>query len=389
MYNFDEIIDRRNTKSAKWDRVDSEQIPMWIADMDFKAPDFIIDYFKVKFHNTLNFGYSDFRGMKDELTLAVDSWQRERYGITVPLESISFTTGVVPTISFVINAFTNVNDAVIINQPAYPPFIDCIVNNSRKMVVSNLKNVSGRYEFDFEDIEEKIKINNVKLYILCNPHNPSGRVWGSDELKRIGCICKQYGVIVLSDEIWRDIVFHEHHFTSFLAADRNHANITIMASSATKTFNLVGTKTAFVVIPDEKLREQYLKARTAAKLEEIDILNITSYATAIAFVNGEQYVKELNLYLETNRDFICKYIENYIPVIKVVHPESTYLIWLDFRGNNLADCEIERVLRDEAKVVLSPGISFGKTGSGFMRLNFATPRSVLTIALEQMKNVLK
>ncbi|MDR0846361.1 MAG: pyridoxal phosphate-dependent aminotransferase [Lactobacillales bacterium] len=385
MYNFDEVIERRNTNCDKWDKAPEGVIPMSIADMDFALAPFLRDHVTKAFANNPVLGYGNYDAESDCINKAVRAWQKERYNVDVPAESVSFAIGVVPAMVMAIEAFTKEGDAILINQPVYPPFADVVVNNNRDLIVNNLIEVDGRYEVDFHQFEADITSNNVKLYFLCNPHNPGGRVWTETELCKIGLICKRHNVLVFSDEIWRDIVFAPAKFTSFLAVDPSHADFSIVASAATKTFNIAASKTSFTIIPNPKLNAIYLKKRSATKLYEINILNALSDLTRVAYEEGADYLDELVKYLQANRDFAIRFFKDFLPHVKVQVPEGTYLMWLDFSYYKIDDKALQSRLSEEARVMLNPGPTFGKVGANHARLNFACPRSVLEEALHRLK----
>ncbi|PNK60781.1 MalY/PatB family protein [Psychrobacter sp. FDAARGOS_221] len=379
-YNFDDIIDRRNTGSIKW-HYEDDTIPLWVADMDFKAAQPILDSIsKVVEHGVL--GYTK---QTDALYDAIINWHSSRYGLTLNKEDILFSPGVIPSMSLMLNLFTEVGDAVLINDPIYAPFVIKTKLNGCKVINSALKEVNGRYEFDLADIEAKIKKHKVKLFLLCNPHNPGGRVWTKDELKAIVELCKKYQVAIVSDEIHQDLTLSGHQFTPLLSLADDYQHMVVSLTSMTKTFNVAGIKGSMIFVKDKALRIQIQKQQ---KLNDEYELNLFAYTVMqSAYEQGGEWLEQALAYIEKNIDFTIDYLATHLPDIKVMRPEASYLIWLDCSAYGNDDKALYDQLR-EAKVELNSGIQYGQEGHLKLRINVACPQSILKEGLERMKQAL-
>lgn len=382
-YNFDEIIDRRNTDSVKYDQVEksgkpADVLPLWVADMDFRTAPGIVERLSADAAFGI-YGYSE--GGEDYFR-AVSGWYRERFGWTVEKEWLVQTPGVVFAINIAVRALTEEGDAVIIQQPVYYPFSAAIRNNGRKLINSGLVLRNGRYEIDFEDLEKKIVENNVKLFILCSPHNPVGRVWTEEELRRIGGICLAHGVKVISDEIHSDFVYEGHRHHVFTTVDPAFEAISIVCTAPSKTFNLAGLQVSNIFIPDQQMREAFQKQMQLIGYGGINLIGL--HACQAAYETGREWLEELKIYLKGNLDFVREYLEKNLPMIRLIEPEGTYLIWLDCRGLGLPEEELERLIVQEAKLWLDAGVMFGESGEGFERINIACPRAVVREAMERL-----
>lgn len=386
MSEFDQVYQRRNTNSVKWDRIaeeykQSDLLPLWVADMDFKALPALTEAFEEYLKKGI-YGYSTF---PNSLYEAIISWQNRRYRYSLKKEEILFNSGVVPSIALAVQAYTSEGEAVLIHDPVYTPFANVIKNNNRQLIRNTLKEVNNHFEIDFDEMEQAIVAHNVKLFILSNPHNPGGRVWSLDELQQIGDLCKKHQVIVVSDEIHQDLVFQPNKFTSFQTVDASFADFSIVLTSATKTFNLAGIKNSMAFIKQPELRKKFSAVQTKNAAYEINTFGLIG--TEAAYDHGEQWLNELLEYLKENLEFICEFIEEKLPKVSYQKPEGTYLIWLDFSAYNLSDSELEKKMIQEAKVVLNAGRSFGPAGTNHMRLNFACPRTTLAEGLERIASV--
>ncbi|HGD3936908.1 TPA: MalY/PatB family protein, partial [Streptococcus agalactiae] len=286
--------------------------------------------------------------------------------------------GVIPAISVAIQAFTKEGDAVLINTPVYPPFARTIKYNNRHLVSNSLLNNNQYFEIDVKQLEKDIIENNVKLYIFCSPHNPGGRVWTKGEIQKIGDICKRYNVILVSDEIHQDLVLFDNVHHSFNTVDSTFKELSVILSSATKTFNIAGTKNSFAIIENEKLRSDFKKRQIANNQQEISSLGLL--ATEVAFTKGKQWLKALKMELEGSIEYLYEQLTQKTH-IKVMKPEGTYLVWLDFSAYNLTHLEIQEKLRYDAKLILNDGLTFGKEGKKHARINVAAPRSVIEEAV--------
>lgn len=283
-----------------------------------------------------------------------------------------------------VKAFTNEGDSVIIQQPVYYPFKETIEDNNRVVVNNSLKNVNGHYEIDFEDFERKVKENNVKLFILCSPHNPVGRVWKKWELEKLGDICVENNVTVVSDEIHSDFVYPGNKHTAFANIKEEFQNITVTCTAPSKTFNLAGLQVSNIIIPNDKLRKKFRKQISAAGYSQVNALGLV--ACESAYRNGRQWLDSLKEYLIENLNFVRDYLEENIPSVKLIEPEGTYLIWLDFGELGLENEELEDLIINKSGLWLDSGAIFGEDGKGYQRINVACPRKTLEQALNQLKS---
>ena len=383
-YNFDTIHNRRNTNSLKYDFAKErgkpeDLIPLWVADMDFRVPDEVIAALKEKAEHGI-FGYSE---PKDDYFKALENWFAARHGWNVDGRKFVQTCGVVFSISALIRTLTNVGDAVLICQPVYYPFTQTILDNNRKLVVSELKNENGYYTVDYEDFERKIKENGVKIFILCNPHNPVGRVWTKEELTAIGNICLENGVFVISDEIHCDFTYKGNAHTVFATLGREFEENCAVCTAPTKTFNLAGLHISNTYVYDDRIRRRFIKALGAQGYSQSNVMGLTACQAAYSY--GAEWLDELKEYLTDNLTFVRTYLRENISDIKLIEPQGTYLVWLDCRCLKLTNRELSRLVQDEAKLWTDDGYIFGAGGSGFERINIACPRSVLKTALDNLK----
>jgi cystathionine beta-lyase len=386
-YDFDKVWDRKNTDSVKWNsgmqrKGRDDLLPLWVADMDFKLPDeVLLDIVKRVEHGI--FGYSD---PGEEYLGPVREWYRRRHGFESESDWITVAPGVVYSIALAVRTFTEPGDAVIIQQPVYRPFFNTIVQNGRKPVNNPLLYKDGRYEIDFDDFEKKIIEEQVKLFILCSPHNPVGRVWSRDELKRMADICRAHDVYVFADEIHSDFVYSGHRHVPYITLGEEYWDRLIVGTSASKTFNLAGMQIANVFIPDETARKKFRDENNAAGYSQPNVLGMV--ATKAVYEKGEQWLDELLLYLKGNLDYVRGFLADNLPQVKLVEAEGTYLIWLDFSGVTNDHKELEKIIVDGARLWLDPGIIFGRESALFERVNIACPRSILERAMEQLKEAL-
>ena len=383
-YDFDTVINRRGTNCLKYDfareRGKREDVlPLWVADMDFKtAPEILKRLEQVVQHGI--FGYSE---GKEDYFQAVQSWYKERFGWEVKESWLVKTPGVVFAIAAAIRAFTKEGDGVLLQQPVYYPFSETILDNHRVLVNSPLKQVNGHYEMDFEDLEEKIAANHVKLFLMCSPHNPVGRVWEEWELRKVGDICLRYNVVVVSDEIHSDFTYegHKHHVFANLSPELEAITVTCTAPS--KTFNLAGLQISNIFIPDSRLREAFKKEIASAGYSQVNLMGLT--ACQAAYEEGGPWLEQLKAYLADNLAFVREYLKEQLPEIQLVEPEGTYLLWLDFRKLGLTESEREDLIVNKAHLWLDSGAMFGPDGEGFERINIACPRTTLRQALKQLE----
>ena len=381
-YNFDLEVNRYNTNSLKYDikrgRPDGI-FPLWVADTDFKSPDFLIEEIIKKANHGI-FGYSE---PLDSYFEALKDWYKRHYGVFIDTSKVKLTNGVVFSLCQLIKSVTEIGESIIINEPVYYPFKASILANDRKVVISELVLKDGKYYYDYEDFEKKIIDNNVKAYILCNPHNPVGRAWKEDELLKIFSICEKHNVFIISDEIHGDFVF-DGSFNSALKYLKNNFAI---CSALSKTFNIPGLQIAHTYIENKEIYDKFLKELDKVGYSQLSIFGLVS--TEVLFKKGDEYLKELKDYLWGNILFLKEYLEKKLPKLKLIVPEATYLVWIDFREYGYSDKELRNIIIKKCNLWLDDGIIFGKSGSGFQRINIALPRKRLEIALDNLYKVFK
>ena len=386
IYDFDTPIDRRNTDCLKYDfavrRGKPENVlPLWVADMDFRTSDKILEAIQKRVAHGI-FGYTESGSSYFE---AVAGWMKARHGWEVQESWLVKTPGVVPALAMAVKAYTEEGDAVLIQQPVYYPFTEVIRDNGRLAVSNDLVlGEDGRYVMDFDDFEEKIVRHHVKLFLLCSPHNPVGRVWTEEELLRVGEICLRHHVIVASDEIHEDFVYEGHRHRVFANLGKELQAITVTCTSAAKTFNLAGLQVSNIFIPDNKLRARFRKQMDAIGYSQVNTLGLT--ATEAAYRQGGAWYEALLRYIKGNIDYLRAYLQEELPGIRLIEPEGTYLTWLDFRSLGLTEQERERLLLEKAGLWLDSGFIFGKAGEGFERINVACPRKTLETAMGRLKD---
>lgn len=387
-YNFDEIVDRRNTNSLKYDfalerNKPSDVLPLWVADMDIKTPIEVREALKKLAEHGI-FGYSD---VKIEYFNTLHAWFKTNFAWDTKPEWLVKTPGVVFAICTAIRAFTEKGDAVLIQRPVYYPFSLSIKDNERKLVNNPLVYKDGKYEINFVDFEQEIIDNDVKLFILCSPHNPVGRVWTKEELIKIGDICVKHNVLVVADEIHEEFIYEgfKHHVFANLKPEFNDISITCTAPS--KTFNLAGLQVSNIFIANAEIRHKFKKAMIQTGYCESNSMGLVACQTAYA--HGRNWLDQLKVYLAENLDFTRKFLAEKIPQIKLVEPQGTYLIWLDCSALNLDDKALEDLIVNKAKLWLDAGTMFGPEGSGFQRINITCPRATLETALQQLKAAVK
>ena len=383
-YNFETAPNRIGQHTYKWKEAekDSQVLPAWIADMDFE----VLPEIKQTVHDyadQLVYGYTY---ASEELINAVLAWERDEHGYTFDQEALVFIEGVVPAISTAIQAFTKEGDAVLINTPVYPPFARSVKLNDRRLITNSLIEQDGLFQIDFEQLERDIVDNEVKIYVLCNPHNPGGRVWEEDVLEEIGRLCQRYGVLVVSDEIHQDLTLFGHKHQSFNTVSPDFKDFSLILASATKTFNIAGTKNSYAVIENPSLRQKFQKRQLANNQHEISGLGFL--ATEAAYSHGKAWLTELKAVLEENIDFVVNYFAKEAPRLRVMKPQGTYLVWLDFSDYGLTDDQLFHLLREEAKVVLNRGSDFGQEGKGHARLNTAAPKTMIKEICRRIAEVL-
>ena len=387
-YDFDEIIDRRNTDCLKFDfaverGMPEDILPLWVADMDFRTAPGIIE--RVVADAKLGiYGYTD---SKDDYFQAAAAWYRDYFDWKVEKKWLVKTPGIVFAISIAIQALTKEGDAVMIQQPVYYPFCAVIKDNNRILVNNELVLKDGHYEIDFEDFEQKIIQNKVKLFILCSPHNPVGRVWTYDELHKLGEICIRHDVKVICDEIHSDFVYEGRKHHVFTTVDSAFEEISIICTAPSKTFNLAGLQISNVFIPNPQIRKAFERQMSAVGYSQVNMIGL--HACQAAYETGREWLEELKVYLKGNLDYVRTYLEENLPQIKLIEPEGTYLIWLDCRALGLTEECLEHLIVHEAKLWLDAGAIFGEAGRGFERINIACPRAVLAEAMSRLNRAVK
>jgi len=386
-YNFDEIINRKNTNSVKYDMLKQyfgkdDLLPFWVADTDFKVPTCISDAI-VKRANHEIYGYS-FRG--DDCIKSVQSWLKKRHDWNVPLIWISSSPGVVTALSLLLMSLTEKGDKIAVQPPVYHPFFHVVNDTERNLVYNPLIRTESSYEMDFENLKQLAK-NGLKALLISNPHNPVGRVWNKNELLRLGEIARKYDFLIISDEIHQDLIYSDYKHIPLASLSEDLAQRTITCIAPSKTFNVAGLASSVIIIPNQKLKKQYEKLLSAMHLDSGNLFG--HIAMQAGYENGEEWLEQLMDYLKSNVNFVREYLKNNIPKIKLVEPEATYLLWLDCRELEISTEKLNKIFIDSAKVALNKGTTFGKEGEGYMRLNIGCSKSVLLEGLSKIKHAIK
>lgn len=384
-YNFDEIIIRENTNCIKHDLREKifgikEVQPLWVADMDFASPPFITEAIIERAKHPV-YGYT-FRS--SSFYEAVTGWMKRRFEWEIDPNEISFSPGIVPAINLCIQNFSSPDDGILIQSPVYPHFFNAIENNGRKIINNQLIEKDNKYYIDFNDFEQKAA--EAKIFIFCHPHNPVGRVWTEDELKRIVQICSKNNVLIISDEIHHDLVFDGQKHIPLIALNSRAADITICCVSPSKTFNVAGLSCSALIIPNKDLKQKYENALEACHNGMGNIFGFVALEAAYNY--GDEWLDQLLIYLQGNLRFLEEFIRENLPAIRITVPEATYLAWLDFRNINISKEKLHDFLIRKAGIGLNEGKTFGPGGEGFQRLNFALPRIKLEEAMERLKKAL-
>lgn len=376
-YDFERIVNRRGTASLKWD-VEEQELPMWVADMDFQtAPEIMAAIREWADHGI--FGYTV---VPDAWYKAIQDWWKKRHGFLIEKEWLLFSTGVVPAISSIVRKMTTAGENIVIQTPVYNVFFNSIRNNGRNVLESRLRWDNGQYRIDFEDLEEKFKNPQTTMMILCNPHNPIGKIWDRETLERVGELAYKHHVLVLSDEIHCDLTDPGHEYIPFASVSEMCRKNSITCIAPTKTFNLAGLQTAAVAVPDENLRHKVNRGLNTDEVAEPNVFAIT--AAVAAFTKGEAWLEELRSYLKANKDYVREYLALEIPEITAVPSDATYLLWLDCRkliGDSTMLC---RFIRSDSGLYLSDGKDYGN-GQSHLRMNVACPREQLREGLARLK----
>ena len=386
-YNFDEIIERKNTDCVKYDKLESyfgakDLLPLWVADMDFKVPPCISEAI-IKRANHEIYGYT-FRG--DSCINSIQNWLKTRHDWAIPKEWISSSPGVVTGLSILLMSLTKEGDKIAIQSPVYHPFSHIIKDTKRSLVINPLRLTEGSYQMDFEQLEELAK-NGLSALLLSNPHNPVGRVFTKDELQQLGNLAEKYDFLIFSDEIHQDLIFEGHKHIALASLSDELAQRTITCIAPSKTFNVAGLASSVIIIPNEKLRQKYEKLLSSLHLNSGNLFG--HVAMQAGYEHGAEWLDQMMVYLQGNVDFLRSYLEENIPSIKLIEPEATYLLWLDCRSLNIETEKLNQLLIKKAGLALNKGTTFGVDGEGFLRINIGCPRSVLEEALERIKLIVE
>lgn len=381
-FSFDEVIDRKDTGSVKIESLiefygTKDVLPMWIADMDFATPPFVLEALRKRLEHPV-FGYTL---RQERFNQSIVSWMKRRHGWTIGEEHVVFSPGLVPALSMSVLAFTRPGDKIIVQPPVYPPFFWCVEKNNRVLVENPLIYEEGHYRMDFDDLEKKAS-EGAKMLILCSPHNPVGRVWREDELKEMTEICKKHEVLILSDEIHSDLVFRPNRHLPLPIVAPWYEEQILVCLSPSKTFNLAGLSTSALIIKNENLRRQYSDLLDTLHVGMGNIFGFV--ALEAAYQHGHDWLDQLLDYLNGNIELVNTFIKEHIPQIYFREPESTYMLWFDCKRMNMNEKELADFFVRKAGIAPSPGTIFGRGGDGFQRLNIASPRSVIEEALGKL-----
>lgn len=384
-YNFDKTIDRRGTGALKLDVLKerygrADLTPLWVADMDFETPPFITDALRTRLQHSL-FGYTT---VPEDFWPTVQKWIADHHQWTVERSWMAFIPGIVKGIGFVVNVFTKPDEKVIIQPPVYHPFRLTPEGNHRQVVFNPLKETAdGLYEMDFDQLE-RVADDKCRVLVLSNPHNPGGIVWPKETLQRLADFCDRRGIIVVSDEIHCDMALFGNRHVPFASVSEAAARCSITFGAPSKTFNIAGIVSSYAIVPNPELREKFFSWLTANELDEPHLF--APIATMAAFKEGEQWRRQMLSYVEANVDFVIDYLKQHLPQIKTRRPQASFLMWLDCRGLGLDHEKLVDLFVNRARLALNDGEMFGQGGQGFMRLNVASPRSVLLQALQQLRD---
>lgn len=389
MYDFDEVVNRRDTKCIKWDAWKKEGkpediIPLWVADMDFKTLPEVSEAIIERAKHDI-YGYSM---AGEEYYDAVCGWMKRRHDLEVKPDQIVTTTGVVTALKIAVNTFTKPGDAIIINKPVYYPFDFSIDENRRTKIECPMTFTGSEYILDFDLFEKLIIENNVKMYILCNPYNPIGKVWTREELQKLGDICKKHQVLVVSDEIHQDFVYEGYRHIPFVNVDPSFKDFCFICSAPSKTFNLAGLQTSNILFFNDELKNKFIEAKSALGFPAEPTI-FGCVACQAAYTYGDRWVDEMVTYLDENINYLDNFLKEKLPMIKMIKPQGLYLVWVDFRALAMSHEELEEFMINEAKLWLDEGYIFGNGGAGFERFNLAMPRSILKEALDNIYQALK
>lgn len=386
-YDFDRRIDRTGTASYKWDQSEKlfgrpDILPLWVADMDFQPPKEVVDAIKQRAEHGI-YGYT----MRPQSYYdAIVGWLSRRHGWRIEQDWLSSSPGVVPALSVAVQTFTQPGDGIILQSPVYYPFYDVIRMNGREVVNNPLVLRNDRYEMDFELLEKQAAAG-AKMLLLCTPHNPGGRVWTREELERVAEICAKHGLLVVADEIHHDLVFSGHKHVPYASLSEASAQHSITCIAPSKTFNLAGLQAAAVVIPNADVRRQYNAALKTLSIHMESYFGLTAAETSYA--HGDEWLDQLLVYLEGNRDALLAYVKEHLPQVKAMSPEGTYMVWMDCTAISNKPAELKQLMFDKAGVAFTEGSVFGEQGAGYLRVNLACPRSLLLEALDKFVEAIR
>jgi len=393
-YDFDRIIDRKDSFSLKWSKKalqkffgkdDDDLLPLWVADMDFECPKPVVDAIKKEAEGKI-YGYN-WHNTSSYLD-AVTGWMDRKHQWKVDPNWVIYSPGIVPAINMMVQTFSNIGEKIVIQPPVYYPFSRAIIDNGRKLLLNELLYENQKYSIDFNDFEEKAKDPLTKIFILCSPHNPVGRVWSKEDLKKLGEICLKYDILVIADEIHHDLILPGNKHTLFSTISEELERKSIICTAPSKTFNLAGLQISNIIIPDEKIRESF--NHTIAHKNGLGIPNSFGIVAMIAAYNeGEEWLDQVLNYIDSNFRYLKEFVKNELPDVKYVNPEGTYLAWLDFNSTGLNDEELKNLILHKAKVVLDEGNMFGSGGEGFQRINVACPILILKESMKRIKKALQ
>ncbi|CAM4263680.1 MalY/PatB family protein [Lederbergia lenta] len=382
MVNFNERINRVNSLSVKWDGMEnvfghSDLLPMWVADMDFRPPEQAMEQMKQRIEHGI-FGYTI---IDEKVKNAITSWTNKRHNWKVDHDWLLFSPGVVPSIAIAVQAFTEVGDKILIQSPVYTPFFNIIESNMREIVNSELILKNGRYEIDFNDFEEKLK-NDVKVFLLCSPHNPTGRVWSKEELGRMAQLCEKYDVVIIADEIHADIVLPPYKHIPLASLNKAYADRTLTLMAPSKTFNLAGLQASFMVAQNKEMRNKIAEIQAKNGFFALNTFGII--AMEAAYTYGEHWLNDMLSYIQANVDLIKTKVKEALPKLEVIESEGTYLVWIDCRKTGLNDADLRKVLLEKGKLAVNFGDAYGPGGEGFIRLNAACQREIVEDGVKRL-----
>ncbi|MGF7047039.1 cystathionine beta-lyase [Paenibacillus sp. DS2015] len=388
--DFNRKINRQNTASEKWDGLEkvfgvADVLPMWVADMDFAAPLAV----RQALQQIVEHGVFGYTMQTESYYQAIVYWMKKRHQWDINKDWIVFSPGVVPALSIIVQAFTEPNDKVIIQTPVYPPFYSVVESHGRQLVQNPLRLEDGKYVMDYDGLEKLIDkdVKDVKLLILCSPHNPNGRVWSQVELSRLAAICARHQILVVSDEIHADLLFEKGSHTPYALLSKETEQHSIVCTSPSKTFNIAGLNTSNIIIPNPELRNIFEQAMQKYALGSITPFGLA--AAQAAYQEGEEWLDECLSYIQDNMSYVIDYIETHIPELKVTMPEATYLLWIDFRELGISSEELATLMLNKAKIAFNNGTFFGEQGEGFMRMNVACPREIIEEVMIKLETTIQ